>query len=376
MSTRGDELLQASLANIGGKGLFIKELETALADGRADLAVHSMKDLPAELPPGFTLAAITARDDPRDAFVSDRYAGFSELPGGAIVGTSSLRRQAQVLERYPDLEVRPLRGNVETRLAKLDRGEYAAIVLAAAGLNRLGLAHRARNLIPVEESLPAPGQAALGIECLAARADVPLCVTLSAVTSVITVFTIPFFINLALQTFGDTGQMRPLPILPTLINLASYTLLPLVIGMIIRARATEFARRAEEPLRKGVLYLMAVVLILGVVSSYRQLIDNIGTAGALVVALNLLTMGLGYGIARAFALSTKQAVTITFEVGVQNLALSFAINFNMLQRPDLAVAGLLYAAIMPATALAFVSIGRRWIEADERARRAATEPVR
>jgi BASS family bile acid:Na+ symporter len=210
----------------------------------------------------------------------------------------------------------------------------------------------------------------------AARADVPLCVTLSAVTSVITVFTIPFLINLALQTFGDTGQLRSLPVLPTLINLASYTLLPLVIGMIVRARATEFAKRAEEPLRNGVLYLMAVVLILGVVSSYRQLIDNIGTAGALVVALNLLTMGLGYGLARVFALSTKQAVTITFEVGVQNLALSFAINFNMLQRPDLAVSGLLYAAIMPATALAFVAIGRRLIEADEQKRQVESEVVR
>jgi BASS family bile acid:Na+ symporter len=210
----------------------------------------------------------------------------------------------------------------------------------------------------------------------AARADVPLCVTLSAVTSVITVFTIPFLINLALQTFGDTGHLRSLPVLPTLINLASYTLLPLVIGMIIRARATELARRAEEPLRKGILYLMAVVLILGVVSSYRQLIDNIATAGALVVALNLLTMGLGYGLARTFRLSTKQAVTITFEVGVQNLALSFAINFNMLQRPDLAVAGLLYAAVMPATALAFVSIGRRLIAAEERTAGARPEVVR
>ncbi len=172
MSTRGDELLQASLAEVGGKGLFIKELESALADGRADLAVHSMKDMPAELPPGFTLAAITARDDPRDAFVSASYSGFDELPAGSIVGTSSLRRQAQVLERYPALEVRPLRGNVETRIAKLDRGEYAAIVLAAAGLNRLGLAVRARSLLSIEESMPAPGQAALGIECLAARADV------------------------------------------------------------------------------------------------------------------------------------------------------------------------------------------------------------
>jgi hydroxymethylbilane synthase len=172
MSTRGDELLQASLVDAGGKGLFIKELEAALADGRADLAVHSMKDLPAELPPGFTLAAITAREDPRDAFVSARYRGFAELPDGSVVGTSSLRRQAQLLERHPALEVRPLRGNVDTRLAKLDRGEYAAIVLAYAGLRRLGLADRARSVLSVEESLPAPGQGALGIECLSARADV------------------------------------------------------------------------------------------------------------------------------------------------------------------------------------------------------------
>ena len=172
MTTRGDELQQASLADVGGKGLFIKELEAALADRRADLAVHSMKDMPAELPPGFVLAAILAREDPRDAFVSVRNAGFAELPPGSIVGTSSLRRQAQVLERYPTLEVRPLRGNVDTRLAKLDRGEYAAIVLAHAGLKRLGLAARARSLLSIEESLPAPGQAALGIECLSERADV------------------------------------------------------------------------------------------------------------------------------------------------------------------------------------------------------------
>lgn len=171
MTTRGDEL-QASLAEAGGKGLFIKELETALADGRADLAVHSMKDMPAELPPGFVLAAILAREDPRDAFVSVRYSGFAGLPAGSIVGTSSLRRQAQVLERHPALEVRPLRGNVDTRLAKLDRGEYAAIVLAHAGLKRLGLAARTRSLLSIEESMPSPGQAALGIECLSGRADV------------------------------------------------------------------------------------------------------------------------------------------------------------------------------------------------------------
>ena len=172
MTTQGDELQQASLTGAGGKGLFIKELELALAEGKADLAVHSMKDMPAGLPPGFALAAITARDDPRDAFVSMHYSGLADLPAGSVVGTSSLRRQAQVLERYPALEVRPLRGNVDTRLAKLDRGEYAAILLAHAGLKRLGLAARARSLLSIEESMPSPGQAALGIECLSTRADV------------------------------------------------------------------------------------------------------------------------------------------------------------------------------------------------------------
>lgn len=172
MSTRGDELLDATLAKAGGKGLFVKELEQALAEGRADLAVHSMKDIPVDLPQGFTLAAITEREDPRDALISVDYAGLAALPSGAIVGTSSLRRQAQIAERYPGLEIRPLRGNLDTRLAKLDRGDYAAIVLAAAGLKRLGLAARIRCLLAVEDSLPAAGQAALGIECLAERSDV------------------------------------------------------------------------------------------------------------------------------------------------------------------------------------------------------------
>jgi hydroxymethylbilane synthase len=172
LSTRGDELLEVSLAKEGGKGLFVKELESALAEGRAEIAVHSMKDVPAELPPGFALAAILARDDPRDAFVSVQHAGLDALPAGAVVGTSSLRRQAQIAARHPALEIRPLRGNVETRVAKLDRGEYAAIVLAVAGLKRLGLAARIRGYLSVEESLPAAGQAALAIECLAARDDV------------------------------------------------------------------------------------------------------------------------------------------------------------------------------------------------------------
>jgi len=172
MTTKGDQLLDATLAKAGGKGLFVKELEVAMAEGRADLAVHSMKDVPAELPPGFALAAITEREDPRDALVSTRYASLAELPAGAVVGTSSLRRQAQVAERFPGLAIRPLRGNLDTRLAKLDRGDYAAIVLAAAGLKRLGLGERIRALLPVADSLPSAGQAALGIECLEACADV------------------------------------------------------------------------------------------------------------------------------------------------------------------------------------------------------------
>ncbi|HYL88505.1 MAG TPA: hydroxymethylbilane synthase [Burkholderiales bacterium] len=172
MSTRGDEILDRSLDKVGGKGLFVKELETAIADGRADLAVHSMKDVPAELPAGFILAAITSREDPRDALVSKRFAKLADMPAGAVVGTSSLRRAAQVKERHPGLEVALLRGNVETRIAKLDRGEYDAVVLAVAGLVRLGLGGRIRSRLSLEESLPAPGQGALGIECLAARNDV------------------------------------------------------------------------------------------------------------------------------------------------------------------------------------------------------------
>ena len=172
LSTRGDELLEVSLAKVGGKGLFVKELETALAEDRADIAVHSMKDVPAALPPGFVLAAILAREDPRDAFVSSTPQNLAALHAGAVVGTSSLRRQAQIAAHYPALEIRPLRGNVDTRLAKLDRGDYAAIVLAVAGLKRLGLASRIRATLSIEESLPAAGQAALGIECLGGRNDV------------------------------------------------------------------------------------------------------------------------------------------------------------------------------------------------------------
>lgn len=172
LSTQGDELLEARLDKVGGKGLFVKELESALAEGRADLAVHSMKDVPAALPPGFVLAAILAREDPRDALVSNRFASLDALPSNGVLGTSSLRRAAQIAERFPGLRIEALRGNVETRLAKLDRGEYDAIVLAAAGLKRLGLEGRIRALIEPAASLPAAGQGALGIECISARTEI------------------------------------------------------------------------------------------------------------------------------------------------------------------------------------------------------------
>jgi hydroxymethylbilane synthase len=165
MTTKGDRILDSPLSRLGGKGLFVKELEEALAAGRADLAVHSAKDVPMVLPPGFCIAATLEREDARDAFVSGAFAGFEAMPAGAVVGTSSLRREAQLRERYPALEVKSLRGNVDTRLAKLDRGEYQAIVLAAAGLKRLGLADRIRAVLEPEVSLPAPGQGALAIEC-------------------------------------------------------------------------------------------------------------------------------------------------------------------------------------------------------------------
>jgi len=171
MTTQGDRILDRALSKVGGKGLFVKELEAAMAEGRADLAVHSLKDVPMELPPGFALAAVLEREDPRDAFVSNDYAALDELPDGAVVGTSSLRRQALIAARFPRLEIRPLRGNLDTRLAKLDRGEYAAIILAAAGLKRLGLSGRIRALIEAEQSLPAPGQGAMAIEILDGRKD-------------------------------------------------------------------------------------------------------------------------------------------------------------------------------------------------------------
>jgi hydroxymethylbilane synthase len=172
VTTQGDRVLDRPLAAIGGKGLFIKELELAIDEGRADLAVHSLKDVPMAMPDGFALAAIAAREDPRDAFVSNRYEALATLPPGATVGTSSLRREAQLRERYPLLEVDTLRGNVNTRLRKLDEGRYDAIILAAAGLKRLGFGDRIRALLEPDESLPAPGQGALALECRADRTDV------------------------------------------------------------------------------------------------------------------------------------------------------------------------------------------------------------
>jgi hydroxymethylbilane synthase len=172
MTTTGDQILDSPLSRIGGKGLFVKELETALENGQADLAVHSMKDVPMHLPEGFALAATGEREDPRDAFVSVHHERLEDLPEGSIVGTSSLRRQSQLQARFPHLKIESLRGNLQTRLRKLDDGQYAAIILAAAGLKRLGLEARITQLISPENSIPAVGQGALGIEIRADRDDI------------------------------------------------------------------------------------------------------------------------------------------------------------------------------------------------------------
>ena len=171
MTTLGDQILDKTLSKVGGKGLFVKELETALMDGRADLAVHSLKDVPMELPEGFALAAVLEREDPRDAFVSNHFSNLAELPHGAVVGTSSLRRAVLIKALRPDLQIEPLRGNLDTRLGKLDAGNYAAIVLAAAGLKRLELGHRIRAVFETEQMLPAAAQGALGLEIRADRTD-------------------------------------------------------------------------------------------------------------------------------------------------------------------------------------------------------------
>ncbi|MDX9699757.1 MAG: hydroxymethylbilane synthase [Rhodocyclaceae bacterium] len=171
MTTRGDQILDRPLAKVGGKGLFIKELETALLDGRADIAVHSMKDVPMSMEAPFHLACICDREDPFDAFVSNRYESLEDMPPGTIVGTSSLRRESQLHVRYPYLGVTSLRGNLDTRLRKLDEGQYDAIILAAAGLKRLGMHSRIRGVLSAEQSLPAVGQGALGVECLSSRTD-------------------------------------------------------------------------------------------------------------------------------------------------------------------------------------------------------------
>ncbi len=171
MTTRGDQILDRALSKVGGKGLFIKELEVALLEGRAHLAVHSLKDVPMELDPELRLAAVLPREDPRDCFVSSRFDSLEAMPAGSIVGTSSLRRELMLRAAFPRLDVRPVRGNVGTRLAKLDRGDFDALLMAAAGLKRLGLAQRIRQILPTAMFLPAPGQGALGIEIVAVRDD-------------------------------------------------------------------------------------------------------------------------------------------------------------------------------------------------------------
>ena len=171
MTTRGDQILDRTLSKVGGKGLFVKELEAALEDGRADLAVHSLKDVPMIMPDGFDLTCVMNREDARDAFVSNEYASLDALPQGAVVGTSSLRREAILRLHFPHLMIQPLRGNLDTRMSKLDRGEYQAIILAAAGLKRLGLASRIKAYLPLDPYTPAAGQGALGIETLSKRTD-------------------------------------------------------------------------------------------------------------------------------------------------------------------------------------------------------------
>jgi hydroxymethylbilane synthase len=171
MTTQGDQILDRSLSKVGGKGLFVKELEVALQEGHADIAVHSLKDVPMDMPEGFELACIMEREDPRDAWVSPQYARLEDLPSGAVVGTSSLRRTVLLRALRPDLKIEPLRGNLDTRLRKLDEGQYAGIVLAAAGLKRLGLVARIRHIFETEQMLPAAGQGALGIEIRSDRAD-------------------------------------------------------------------------------------------------------------------------------------------------------------------------------------------------------------
>lgn len=167
MTTKGDQILDKTLSKIGGKGLFVKELEVAMQQGAAHLAVHSLKDVPMELPEGFVLAAVSSREDPRDAFVSPRYETLEIMPAGSVVGTASLRRELMLRSKFPHLVVKPVRGNVGTRLRKLDSGEYDALIMASAGLKRLGLEERIREIISDEISLPSPGQGALGLECLA-----------------------------------------------------------------------------------------------------------------------------------------------------------------------------------------------------------------
>jgi len=195
----------------------------------------------------------------------------------------------------------------------------------------------------------------------AARADVPLCVTLSALTSVITVFTIPLLIGLALDLFTQPGQTVEINPGTMLLNLTTITLIPLALGMLLRHLFPKPAERTVEPIRKTVLYLMIVVLLLGVIASFEEIVNNFAAAGSLVIVMNLLTMALGFGVAKVFDLPIQQVVTITFEVGVQNLALALAIAYVILNVPAFAISALIYAAVMPATALAFISIGKRLI---------------
>lgn len=216
MTTKGDQILDKTLSKIGGKGLFVKELEVAMQEGSAHLAVHSLKDVPMELPEGFVLAAVSSREDPRDAFVSPRYETLESMPAGSVVGTASLRRELMLRSKFPHLVVKPVRGNVGTRLRKLDSGEYDALIMASAGLKRLGLEERIREIISDEISLPSPGQGALGLECLAndEKRVRPLPLSMMSKHAPVAWLNAPSAVLSVAPARCPLRPMRPLPIQP------------------------------------------------------------------------------------------------------------------------------------------------------------------
>ncbi|WP_426111569.1 hydroxymethylbilane synthase [Massilia sp. PWRC2] len=286
MTTRGDQILDRTLSKVGGKGLFVKELEVAMAERRADLAVHSLKDVPMDLPQGFELAAVLAREDPRDAFVSNSHASLDALPAGAIVGTSSLRRQSLIAARYPHLQVKPLRGNLDTRLGKLDRGDYAAIILAAAGLIRLGLPQRIRALLDPEHSLPAAGQGAMAIEILAGRSDIDLRAVLAPLNHLPTFHAVSAERKVS-KVFGGSCQI-PLAAFATVDGVAGQMRLRAMVATPDGARVAHAeasgAADAPDALGQRVADLLAAQDAHGILAACKAQADAVDAADALEAA--------------------------------------------------------------------------------------------